>query len=187
MFCKACGYELTGIASGPCPECAREFDAADPASFDAVPRRTKLRRRLRRLTIGFAVLALAVVFFPRGYARARLILRPAGGPPVELVRLELAPPVWLAKIGVAYPGRTREVAPTGGFGLVVDFYASSWRFTMRGKRSAGSLRSSAGTGADVVTINGVTASPENARAVFNTVIPDMFADRGFGVTIGSPP
>lgn len=31
-ICLSCGYALTGLAKGACPECGRVFDIADPAS-----------------------------------------------------------------------------------------------------------------------------------------------------------
>ena len=183
MFCKSCGYELVGIASGCCPECARKFDPADAATFDTVPRRTRLRRRVRRLAIAGTVLALVIVFFPRGYARGRLTFRPAAGAPLERVRIQIAPPVWLARLGVAYPGWTHDVTPTGALGRAIDFHASSHRFTFSGVRSGGDTAAWVDWDGPVV-INHEIVTPENAAAVFRTVMPDMFAERGYGVTIG---
>lgn len=50
MYCQACRYNLTGLGVGSCPECARPFDPADPASFDVRPRPS-----VRRLLVGLAV------------------------------------------------------------------------------------------------------------------------------------
>lgn len=33
MTCPACGYDLRTLSSGPCPECGREFDPADPRTY----------------------------------------------------------------------------------------------------------------------------------------------------------
>lgn len=185
MYCKACGYELVGIASGRCPECAREFDPAVPATFDKLPRRTRLRRRLKWLSLTLVVLAVLVATFPRGYAECRLTLRPPGGTPVEFVRTELGPPAWLARLYVSYPGRTRRVAPTAPNQSEVFLRATGSRFTVRGSESIGSSTATANGSYGRIALNGVVAVPENAEAVFRTIIPNMFADRGFGVTIGS--
>lgn len=56
-FCRACAYSLTNHAGPKCPECGREFDPANPKTFDASPRR---RRKVvvLRCIIGLLVFAL---------------------------------------------------------------------------------------------------------------------------------
>ena len=50
MYCKSCSNNLSGLATESCPECARPFDPANPATFDDRP----LASRSRYL-LGFAV------------------------------------------------------------------------------------------------------------------------------------
>jgi hypothetical protein len=38
-----------------------------------------------------------------------------------------------------------------------------------------------------MTINDVLATPENAAALFETILPDMAAGRSYGVSLGSLP
>ena len=40
MFCRSCRYGLSGIPSGPCPECGRPFSPHDPQSHVQHPHRT---------------------------------------------------------------------------------------------------------------------------------------------------
>ena len=37
MFCSGCGYALSGLAHHACPECGREFNSRDPATYSATP------------------------------------------------------------------------------------------------------------------------------------------------------
>jgi hypothetical protein len=37
MFCQHCQYNLHGLTRYRCPECGREFDPDDPATFDPKP------------------------------------------------------------------------------------------------------------------------------------------------------
>jgi hypothetical protein len=49
-FCRGCGYALTGLRSGLCPECGRVFSWSEPATFTR-GRRQCLPRILRRLLV----------------------------------------------------------------------------------------------------------------------------------------
>ena len=57
MHCRDCQYDLSGLTAGPCPECGRRFDPADPASFAAEP---GFEHRWRQVKIG-ATLAVLLV------------------------------------------------------------------------------------------------------------------------------
>jgi len=45
VYCHSCDYNLAGLAAGRCPECARAFDPADPATYALFPQRSTRRRR----------------------------------------------------------------------------------------------------------------------------------------------
>lgn len=50
--CPGCGYDLGGLAFGPCPECGREFDHADHDEFVFRMRRLAKSQRRRKWQIG---------------------------------------------------------------------------------------------------------------------------------------
>ena len=50
MYCKSCSNNLSGLATESCPECARPFDHADPATFDVRPGVSRSRH-----LVGFSV------------------------------------------------------------------------------------------------------------------------------------
>lgn len=56
--CLSCGYLLRGLAGNVCPECGRQFDPADPKTFDSRPPDWRRRRRIRRIVF-LALLLLA--------------------------------------------------------------------------------------------------------------------------------
>ena len=60
VHCRDCQYDLSGLEAGPCPECGRRFDPADPASFAA---ESGFEHRWRQVKIGatLAVLLAALV------------------------------------------------------------------------------------------------------------------------------
>ena len=49
--CLGCGYLLRDLPGLTCPECGREFDPADPATFDANPVRSRRWRRVVRAMV----------------------------------------------------------------------------------------------------------------------------------------
>src|SRR5262245_53487014 len=137
-YCRGCGYDLAGIAAAPsacCPECARQFDPADPSTFDRLPRRSRRRRLLVRLVIAAVILALVAALFPRGYAVGRLVINPAGGPAAEYVRIQPAPPTWLRRlVSVRYPGWTRRTEPLPGAAPGFKLSINESEFTLKGIR-----------------------------------------------------
>jgi hypothetical protein len=50
MICRSCQYSLFELATGPCPECGRPFDPADPSTFE-----TRRRGQQALLGLGLAV------------------------------------------------------------------------------------------------------------------------------------
>ncbi|MEO1129141.1 MAG: RING finger protein [Planctomycetota bacterium] len=73
-FCRGCFYELSGLAAGKCPECARDFDPAEKGSV--LPRKPSflVANRLRRYTLLFTIAlmvagAMYLTLIPRPYVR----------------------------------------------------------------------------------------------------------------------
>lgn len=54
-YCQGCGYELLGLELPSCPECGRAFDPADPSTTSSSPIPLVRRRRIRRVTLWFAI------------------------------------------------------------------------------------------------------------------------------------
>ena len=186
IYCKGCGYDLCGIGAGACPECARVFDPASAQTFDTVPRRTRLNRWLRRLASAVAVLMLAAAFFPRGYANGSLAITMPDGSVAGFTCVELIPPAWLHRAtGVRYPRWVRRsaAAPLAS-GRSIEFHAGGKRFTFRGTESLGSCAAWCDQDDGQMQLNGVAVAPENADKVFATVVPNIAAGAGFGVSMG---
>src|SRR5688500_5521773 len=59
MFCKGCKYNLIELSDPRCPECGREFNAADPSTFDQHPRMH--RRWIGRLCTVISLYPLLVL------------------------------------------------------------------------------------------------------------------------------
>lgn len=74
--CPGCGYDLTGLPAGVCPECGRGFDPSDPSSVWDTDRRNAARRARRRRVAAVALVVAAVV----GLASVGVLPRPAIGP-----------------------------------------------------------------------------------------------------------
>jgi hypothetical protein len=60
MYCRQCGYQLTGLSANRCPECGRPFDPANPRTFRQHPRAWLIRRWARRIAWTAAILALCL-------------------------------------------------------------------------------------------------------------------------------
>lgn len=190
VYCASCGYDLAGLPAGKCPECERGFDPGDAATFDARPRRTWWRRWTKRGVIVAAAVAVIVALAPRGYVGGTLVIDDGAGTVLEFERIQLVPPRWLtAATGWTYPGWTSRSTSTG--------QARTWKFTLKTRGSLYGLRGAEGMGSSMATgvgqdpvkhtLNGVVVSPENADAVFRSILPDMAAGRSYGVTLGTSP
>jgi hypothetical protein len=92
MLCLKCRYSLSALPRGVCPECGKEFDPADPATF-FVPRMFMLRPGWSRAPdrVHFAVAGLASAFLLASYwnVATNLLLVSFGGG------------VWLALLATA--------------------------------------------------------------------------------------
>lgn len=190
VYCASCGYDLAGLPAGKCPECERAFDPGDAGTFDAWPRRAWRRRWIRRGLIAAAVIAAMAALAPRGYVEGTLAIEDGAGTIREFRRMQLVPPGWLTTAtGWNYPGWTSHATSSGT--------ARMWKFTLKTRGSVYGLRGAEGMGSSMATgvgqdpvkhtLNGVVVSPENADAVFRSILPDMAAGRSYGVTLGTVP
>jgi len=64
-FCRGCDYDLSATPPGPCPECGRQFDPADPRSTVPRPRRS-WHARARRWGPLLAFILLLAALWPGG-------------------------------------------------------------------------------------------------------------------------
>ena len=60
MHCLGCGYDLVGLPPGACPECAREFDPVDPATWSPRPV-VAWKSALRSRWTAYVLVSLGVV------------------------------------------------------------------------------------------------------------------------------
>jgi len=172
-YCKSCGYDLVSTASSVCPECAHAFDRDDPSTFDSSPRRLRQRRRWRHLLFATLALAAIVVLFPRGYAVGTFTTS-ASPSPVKLVRFELAPPIWLARLGVPYPGWTKHDQPNNIPLGTVEFEVRHDRFTQRGITI---VERTTARGPSSIQICDLRPTPETVGTLFATHMREMFIMR----------
>jgi hypothetical protein len=73
-FCRGCFYELSGLAAGKCPECARAFDPSDKGSVLTRRPSFLVSSRLRRYVLLFAIVlmvtgAIYLSLLPRPHVR----------------------------------------------------------------------------------------------------------------------
>jgi len=75
VYCRGCEYELADLWANVRPECGRPFDPSDASTFDVVPRRWRLVRRLELALIAAAsVPLLANTFAFAALLGARILL-----------------------------------------------------------------------------------------------------------------
>ena len=134
-----------------------------------------------------AGLGLVAALFPRGFAKGTLRISTPSGT-VQVVRIQPEAPRWLRRlVSIRYPGwswRTDPPANAKGFKLSIE----QKEFTLHGMRNQGSGTATGGQ-EDVsqTLINGVAVTPENAEAIFATVLPDAVSGKGFTISLGSAP
>ena len=63
MFCRECGYALVGLTSNRCPECGREFDPSDSATFRQRPLHGWAMRALKIALAFFCISLPADCYF----------------------------------------------------------------------------------------------------------------------------
>lgn len=75
MLCRGCGYSLMELQARTCPECGREFDPADPASYVTAK---NVRIRTKKLAIvaivGGATPLLLTSWLYLSYLVGRIVL-----------------------------------------------------------------------------------------------------------------
>lgn len=107
MYCRSCDYSLVGLPAGKCPECARAFDPADPASYEALPR-DRTRRQQYAVGIGSAVAIGAVAWL--GFRNA--------SPPAPVLLLVVIAAGVLGLAAVVVGIRPRPSAPSRAITLL---------------------------------------------------------------------
>jgi hypothetical protein len=173
IFCAGCGYDLAGIGSGRCPECAREFDATDAKTYDTRWRGLRRARLARRGIMLAALLVMVAALCPRGYSEASLTFRSPGSQPVRTVRVQLMAPGWLDRLtALEYPGWTLRASGVKPSARAIAFTSCTHRFTLHGLTTSGVVdaRNDALNPGEL-RVNSVRATPQNADAVLRSVLP----------------
>lgn len=177
--CLQCGYLLLGLTHAKCPECGREFDPADPRTFDSDPPESRRRRRFKRVGVFISIAAVVLLLCPRGLLRGTLVFTRADcDEQITFARTQLRPPRW---IPFSYPGFTSRALTPGKPDRACGPIAS---FRLQFDLSIGG--SAAGSGpVDAVEptwINGHAATVDTACRVLKTVL----APDNSGVFLGPP-
>jgi len=178
--CLGCGYALRGLPESVCPECGRVFDPGDPATFGTEADRARRRRRVKRMALAAAVLALLVVFAPRGIMTSTVTLTcPDCKVGYRTSRYELKPPEWMP---ASYPRiyvplaeheeQLHEHCPNHRYDVTVSVQS---RIIISG---TGSTTADPG---DACEVCGVPAVPENGREMIEAML------RRNGVSLGCSP
>ncbi len=93
--CLICGYILYGLPEPVCPECGRAFDPSDESTFDTRPPSWR-RKRMKRVAIALAIIALLFIFVPRGILKGQLtFVCNVCGDKTTVCRRELKAPSWM--------------------------------------------------------------------------------------------
>jgi hypothetical protein len=72
MRCLTCAYDLSASPAGPCPECGRPFDPADPRTYRSPESDARLARGF---TVSIAILSLPPLLFIASLHLARVAAR----------------------------------------------------------------------------------------------------------------
>lgn len=72
VYCRRCGYNLTGVNSGNCPECGQSFDLNRPetyhrARFRALPLDVRVVLGLQAFVLAMLLLSWLITQFIDGY------------------------------------------------------------------------------------------------------------------------
>jgi hypothetical protein len=199
-WCKICGYLLCSLPEPVCPECGRGFNPNDSSTFESRPPALRRKRRIKRGIVAAAVLAVILyAVVPRDILKGTLTFTCSQcGDVVRVERRELKPPRWMPwrYPGVAWnaavassAATTATPVPTSGFVTMSDetaipsssaqkpvspkscephLFNVSVRFDMHiGGWATGTGVLGPGT---PLNINGVSTSPETARAVLENLM-----------------
>lgn len=180
-YCSACGYDLAALPAGLCPECAKPFNPTDAASFDAIPRRTRRARLIRRAVAIAAALGIVLLLAPRGYVRGSLTFSgPTGA--TRFTRIQLIAPRWMP---LAYPGWLMRGDSENPPGKTFYFEAATCTFTMHGLEDQGQCSAWASDGVTSRrAINDQPLTPENAPAILSRVLKPMAAGEPVQIRVG---
>lgn len=201
-WCQRCGYPLRGLPEPVCPECGRGFDPDDSTTFETLPPAVRRKRRIKRASLAVAGLALILyALAPRGILSGTLTFTCTQcGHLVRIERRELKPPRW---ISFRYPSvRWSANSPSASAGAAVPGVASppgltstappsksaapcrahcfnvSVRFDMHnGGWASGKGISTPG---NPLFINGLSTTPESARAV----LEHLMSPNNSGIGVG---
>ena len=93
MRCRHCGYDLQGQEEARCPECGKEFDAAEAALASHKPHRARRSRLVGALVIGIMIALLASTIFGvylarNAQRRARATALSGAATPVDAAQSE---------------------------------------------------------------------------------------------------
>ena len=161
-YCAACCYDLRELPAGPCPECGRPFDPAQPDTFITTLTQSPLRRRLRR--ISYAVLIILALAASLLY---NLVPLPVSGHDWQFWR-------WLGmNFGVSTTWVRQNIVRTHWW---ADNAYKAQGYTNNQSRRLWELDAPA-QGEWSLRVLGAGASRHAIFAAFNTMKPDVFCVR----------
>ena len=168
--CLTCGYLLRDLPTDTCPECGRDFDPLDAATFD-IAGQSRKRRRVKQvfLLIGLGLLLYALL--PRGIMRANINLTcSVCGKMIAVKRWEAKAPRW---IPVRYPGinRTRTI-PARTASSVAECDKHSFKVAVRSDLPIGGRVTASASFVEGLnfTYNGVRVTPKTLPQVLRALL-----------------